>query len=613
MKQNRKRKTVWLLPIAVFVIVCGMLSIWAGNLFRQSKKDDFTFQTMFADGEPMTYEGADSGWVTVEDGHFMLGDDPFVSIGFTNYTHANSSFTFIEEMMLDAKRAGFNMVRVLDMTNGVGTGKDSWKSEAHWRQTDFIVATAQRLGMKVLLDLSNFRNYLYESTPKVDCYDLEIFPLWDEIVDYVTKRVNTYTGKAYGEDPVICSYAILGEPVPYGGEIGDWSGGVNSSRDPKDVTRTILHIAKRLKQNAPQALIQTGGLLHIEQSDALAIDVTEQDCEEWKLTLEPGRYLYSDVLFNSGYIDFASIHLYPIVYKKDMDLSEYFDANGKFKEEKGGLWNELEHFTELAVSYGKPLMVEEFGVDRNYVSNDQARAYLQYCFDRMDACGVRNAVVWNLGYGRAFDVGPQVPELWTLFEQYTRQWGTTQLQGEPFGPLYPLMEEKVSETSLLASFEGEPSGQQVIGNPYPDATRASEGAKAMKVTANFKSTYSQRTYTLPVEQQTAIGDYDYLALDVYLPSGFDSMFVRLAFQADGVLYTQTEADSQTNYLLPGRWKTVYMPLKNRVSNEISPAFEPQESPASDSRVESVQITVKSGTVSGSPDFWFDHVRLIKAS
>jgi hypothetical protein len=95
--------------------------------------------------------------------------------------------------------------------------------------------------------ISTVHQFLYYSPTRRDSYDLNVYSLWNSIIDFITDRQNLFTGVVYRNDPTIMSYAIAGEPVPFGGNLNDWSKGLFTSRAPNLTEQSLLNIADQFE------------------------------------------------------------------------------------------------------------------------------------------------------------------------------------------------------------------------------------------------------------------------------------------------------------------------------------------------------------------------------
>lgn len=196
----------------------------------------------------------------------------------------------------------------------------------------------------------------------------------------------------------------MGEPVVYSTEDVFNPENELASRSPLVVSNSILHVAEQLEIHSPDTLVQSGGLLHFPGSEDLKID---------------GAY-YWDYLLASEYIDFASVHIYP-------DQSGMFDAEGNIIEENTGEWLNLSEYVQSAKAVNKPLLVEEFGYNRNLegASEEASTAYYRYAFETMTEAGVQNAIFWNWGYSGAFDLSAHQPKTISVITEYIDKWNIT--------------------------------------------------------------------------------------------------------------------------------------------------------------------------------------------
>ena len=282
----------------------------------------------------------------------------------------------------------------------------------------------------------------------------------------------------------------------------------------------------------------------------------------------------------------------------------------------GSVWEDLDDYVDRWAAFGKPLMIEEFGIDRSYANDAQAGNYMQYCFDKMTAAGIRHAIVWNLGYGKAFDVGPQVPQVWNVFQSFANSWGTTSIQGLPFGPLYPCRSENIEREALISDFESEGTvyvggGNQVVGEASLETGTSTHGDKSIKMPVNLQNAYGWQDFGLSIENNVQISDYDYLAVDAFIPAQLGSIYIRMGYKADWVGYIETDDSYQTNYLIPGQWKTLYLPLKNVATNAHGSCYFEEGEPAANAYVNTMEFSIRNVTTTGDTYILFDNLRLVK--
>ena len=106
---------------------------------------------------------------------------------------------------------------------------------ADWQRIDALIARARGAGLRVVLDLSAFRNHLVNRDIRahdwqddclpdadrspvdyaaIDPYRADLAGEWEAFLDFVDDRINTVNGVRYGADATIAVISIAGEPMP---------------------------------------------------------------------------------------------------------------------------------------------------------------------------------------------------------------------------------------------------------------------------------------------------------------------------------------------------------------------------------------------------------------
>jgi hypothetical protein len=256
-----------------------------------------------------------------------------------------------------AQQGGLNTIRLVDMLDENGPVSGAY-DEAHWRNVDADIAAARAAGLHVELDLSSYRNLLFEHG--INPYTQD----WKQFLTFVADRVNTVTGVRYADDPTIALVAFAGEiePPSYGGNT------VHATAEEMYAffTRTFT----QWRALDPNHLRTTGGQLFVADPYA-GID--------WqRLALLPGD-------------DVCSNHVY-----SGTDLST-------------GMAN-------MASWCGgrRPWIVEEYGAQQSV--GDRARAtFFTAVAARARSLGAAGIGFWNLGPEQtpgSHDVNPTVPLTW---------------------------------------------------------------------------------------------------------------------------------------------------------------------------------------------------------
>jgi len=261
-----------------------------------------------------------------------------------------------------ATAARLNTVRPTNLLDPMGTFQlaPTWNYEPYWRQMDALIAEAQRSGVRVILDLSLFRDW--NNRLGVNAYLLD----WGPYINFVTGRRNTVSGVLYREDPTIALVSIAGEPVP-----------PNSSENTLGVTSDQLVAFYRrtlaaYRQADPNHLVATGG--------------------------------FSNINWSSG-IDWLTIFSDP----NDMvcNIHNYSDQDSRIT---------TPNVAQLCASLGKPWITEEFGWVQG-IGDDVRAANFQAMYGLQAQYGSAGIAFWNLkhliGPGH-YDVDPATPLTWAV-------------------------------------------------------------------------------------------------------------------------------------------------------------------------------------------------------
>ena len=107
-----------------------------------------------------------------------------------------------------AKTAGLNTVRLVNFLNESGSISSAPYNEWHWARVDRVLAEAASARIKVIFDLSTFRNMLANAGRNPYTHD------WNDFLRFAATRRNTVTGVRYADDPTIALVSIAGEVEP---------------------------------------------------------------------------------------------------------------------------------------------------------------------------------------------------------------------------------------------------------------------------------------------------------------------------------------------------------------------------------------------------------------
>lgn len=173
--------------------------------------------------------------------------------------HAGSAYGGLKDPISTVRLAQdscLNTVRIVNFLAGEEEGRDPATApfdEASWRQVDRLIAAAAEANLRVILDLSTYRNLLLNAG--VNPYTTD----WGPVVDFATSRRNTMTGVRYRDDPTIALISLAGEVEPPANH-------KDLGVEPAHITAFFARTLGQWKTADPRHLVNTGGLIHLNAS-----------------------------------------------------------------------------------------------------------------------------------------------------------------------------------------------------------------------------------------------------------------------------------------------------------------------------------------------------------
>jgi hypothetical protein len=257
-----------------------------------------------------------------------------------------------------AQAAHVNTVRVVNWLYEFDPLSVAEFRERDWSRLDRFIAAARAGGLRVILDLSTFRNLLRFNGIEPYAYD------WGPFLNYAAARVNTVTGVRYADDWTIAMYALAGEAEP-----------INGNSDPLKASSSaeLTDFYKRsyaeLRAADPNHLIESGGLLQYGWNSGV----------DWR------------TIFAA--MDMCSIHVY-----SDRDIAT------------------VPAIAAYCAGIGKPWITEEFSYPQS--DGDTARANeFQQIYNMNAANHSAGVSFWNLGLEikpESRDVNISTPLTWAV-------------------------------------------------------------------------------------------------------------------------------------------------------------------------------------------------------
>jgi Cellulase (glycosyl hydrolase family 5) len=257
-----------------------------------------------------------------------------------------------------AAQARINVVRVTNFLNETGNTTTDPYDASRWALVDSYIAAAAQANLHVLLDLSTYRNLLWNAC-QGPAYD------WNTFLHWVGNRVNTVNGRTYRQDPTIAAVALAGEQQPPG--TYTLPSGCTISYTTSDLTTFYSRSLSELRTAMPNQLAETGGFLHLDYNAGI----------DWKTIMaDPNDQVCALHVYSSG----------------DATVS-------------------VPNVASYCASLNKPWIIEEFGFPQS--DGDAARA--QEYLSRITLAVTDKAAgiaYWNLGpetSSGSYDVNSSTP------------------------------------------------------------------------------------------------------------------------------------------------------------------------------------------------------------
>jgi mannan endo-1,4-beta-mannosidase len=312
-------------------------------------------------------------FVGVKNTHFVRKEQPYYIAGanfwYGGYLGAGDRARLLKE--LDTMKAlGINNLRVLAVSEKTAmksaVSPATTTAPGHYDESllvglDFFMAEAAKRDITVVLYLNNFwqwsggmTQYLnwFEGTPALDpnvTKDYEGFMRnsatfyrnaaaqaeYRKVIASIVKRVNTVTGKPYSEDANILSWQLANEPRP---------GSSKATADEKAVyVKWIDETARYVHGLDKNHMVSSG-------SEGLAGSARDE-----QLFLDSHK---------TPAIDYLTYHLWPKNWG-------WFDSKNPEATWDGAVAKSRDYLNshiELAKQLNKPIVLEEFGMDRDGAS-----------------------------------------------------------------------------------------------------------------------------------------------------------------------------------------------------------------------------------------------------
>ena len=280
-----------------------------------------------------------------------------------------------------AVSGGLNTLRLVNMFDERGLDANAPFLEADWHRVDGLIARARGSGLRVVLDLSAFRNHLVNRDIRtngwvsncqpgadrspvdygaIDPYRASLTAQWNAFLDFVANRVNTVNGVRYKDDPTIAVISIAGEPQPPASEE---CGKAVSTADLTDFyARTLGYLGSIDSHH----LRSTGGLIHTD----------------WQFLYGGSSGIDGEAIYALPDNTLPAVHTYPPAYA----------ANGVPIDYQTPI------VAAVANDLDKPWFTEEFGWTQS-VGDATRASYFDWLYDEGDRVRLRRVALLEPGPG----------------------------------------------------------------------------------------------------------------------------------------------------------------------------------------------------------------------
>ncbi|XP_038979898.1 putative mannan endo-1,4-beta-mannosidase 9 [Phoenix dactylifera] len=284
--------------------------------------------------------------------HFVVDGRPFHSNGFNAYwlmlkASDPAERGKVSTVLQQASAYGMRVVRTWAFSDG-GNSPLQYSpgsyNEAMFKGLDLVIAEAKKNGVYLILSLVNNyadfggrKQYVQWAKDKGqylgsddDFYSNDVVKgLYKDHVKTVLTRVNTITGVAYKDDPIIFSWELINEPR------------CQSDLSGKTLQAWVTEMAAYVKSIDSNHMLEVG------------LEGFYGESRPERKQFNPGYEVGTDFIANNMVpeIDFATIHAYP-----DQWISGSNEAQMAFLKS----WVQS-HTDDAGAFLGKPLMITEFG------------------------------------------------------------------------------------------------------------------------------------------------------------------------------------------------------------------------------------------------------------
>ncbi|PJI10211.1 MULTISPECIES: cellulose binding domain-containing protein [Clostridium] len=320
------------------------------------------------DGHPFYFTGANAYDL------FTYGDGDSSNLSKSRIENNYMSKSQIDSLMAQMESDGVKVVRTWGFSNESWHGFETAKgvyNEAEFMEFDYIMQSAKKHGMKVIICLENYWDAYGGINKKLSWEGLsgsktQFFTNtnckanYKDYAKHFIDRINHYTGVAYKDDPTIFSWELMNEPR------------YEDTTSNENVTGKILR----------SWVDEMAGYIKSIDSNHMVDAGLEGHGSKYNFGGDEGNpYVY---IQQSPYIDFCSAHPYPDENWANLTPSQ--------TETLMTAWINDAHKVVK-----KPFVMGEFN------SHNNKEAYWKAAFDTIDKMDAAGGMFWNYNYRRLDD------------------------------------------------------------------------------------------------------------------------------------------------------------------------------------------------------------------
>jgi endo-1,4-beta-mannosidase len=266
-----------------------------------------------------------------------------------------------------AKTAKLNSIRAVNFWNNNFEASADPYNEPQWVRLDRILDKAKSNNLRVILDLSDYRNWFLLNNKNPYNQD------WGPFIQFVANRKNSINGINYKDDPTIAFVSFAGEaeqPV-------NSTHGVTTAQ-LTDFYKTVFSL---WKSHDPNHLVSSGGLSYLDWNSGI----------DWQ------------TIFSLPQNDICSIHVYST----------------------GDQSNTIPKVSSFCANLNKPWITEEFGFKQSLGDSTRANN-LRTVYNLQKQYTSAGSGLWNLGLevngvnynSDSYDVNTQTPLSLAIVQDY---------------------------------------------------------------------------------------------------------------------------------------------------------------------------------------------------